>query len=81
MAVKPCGRYPSVSYRGGSTAPCRIWAGLRPIEPPLESDRMKVRLLAASLAAMTLVSAAASAQDTTSEKGKLSYAIGFNTGV
>ncbi|HLT45133.1 MAG TPA: FKBP-type peptidyl-prolyl cis-trans isomerase N-terminal domain-containing protein [Luteimonas sp.] len=42
---------------------------------------MKVRLLAASLAAMTLVSAAASAQDTTSEKGKLSYAIGFNTGV
>lgn len=42
---------------------------------------MKVRLLAASLAAMTLVSAAASAQDTTSERGKLSYAIGFNTGV
>src|SRR5690606_14564800 len=38
-------------------------------------------LLAASLAAMTLVSAAASAQDTTSERGKLSYAIGFNTGV
>jgi peptidylprolyl isomerase len=42
---------------------------------------MKLRLLAASLAAITLVSAAASAQDTTSEKGKLSYAIGFNTGV
>lgn len=42
---------------------------------------MKLRLLAASLAAVTLVSAAASAQDTTSEKGKLSYAIGFNTGV
>lgn len=42
---------------------------------------MKVRLLAATLAAMTLVSAAASAQDTSSEKGKLSYAIGFNTGV
>lgn len=41
---------------------------------------MKVRLLAASLAAMTLVSAAASAQDTTSERGKLSYAIGYNTG-
>ena len=42
---------------------------------------MKVRLLAATLAAMTLVSAAASAQDISSEKGKLSYAIGFNTGV
>ena len=42
---------------------------------------MKVRLLAASLAAMTLFSAAASAQDISSEKGKLSYAIGFNTGV
>lgn len=42
---------------------------------------MKLRLLAASLAAMTLVSAAASAQDTSSERGKLSYAIGFNTGV
>ena len=42
---------------------------------------MKVRLLAASLAAMTLFSAAASAQDTSSERGKLSYAIGFNTGV
>jgi len=41
---------------------------------------MKVRLLAASLAAMTLVSVAASAQDTTSERGKLSYAIGYNTG-
>ncbi len=41
---------------------------------------MKVRLLAASLAAMTLVSAAVSAQDTTSERGKLSYAIGYNTG-
>lgn len=42
---------------------------------------MKLRLLAASLAAMTLFSAAASAQDTSSERGKLSYAIGFNTGV
>ncbi|HRP73632.1 MAG TPA: FKBP-type peptidyl-prolyl cis-trans isomerase N-terminal domain-containing protein [Luteimonas sp.] len=42
---------------------------------------MKVRLLAASLAALTLVSAAASAQDISSERGKLSYAIGFNTGV
>lgn len=42
---------------------------------------MKVRLLAASLAALILVSAAASAQDTSSERGKLSYAIGFNTGV
>ena len=42
---------------------------------------MKVRLLAATLAAMTLVSAVASAQDISSEKGKLSYAIGFNTGV
>lgn len=42
---------------------------------------MKLRLLAASLAAMTLVSGAAAAQDTSSERGKLSYAIGYNTGV
>lgn len=42
---------------------------------------MKLRLLAASLAALTLASGAAVAQDTTSERGKLSYAIGYNTGV
>jgi peptidylprolyl isomerase len=42
---------------------------------------MKLRLLAASLAALTLVSGAAAAQDTTSERGRLSYAIGYNTGV
>jgi len=41
---------------------------------------MKLRLLAASLAALTLTAATASAQDLTSERGKLSYAIGFNTG-
>ena len=42
---------------------------------------MKLRLLAASLAALTLASGVAAAQDTTSERGKLSYAIGYNTGV
>lgn len=42
---------------------------------------MKLRLLAASLAALTLASGVAVAQDTTSERGKLSYAIGYNTGV
>ena len=42
---------------------------------------MKLRLLAASLAALTLASGAVLAQDTTSERGKLSYAIGYNTGV
>src|SRR5690606_30653383 len=42
--------------------------------------RMKLRLLAAALAATTLVAGTAAAQDTTSEKGKLSYAIGYNTG-
>jgi len=41
---------------------------------------MKLRLLAASLAALTLSAGTASAQDLTSERGKLSYAIGFNTG-
>ena len=41
---------------------------------------MKLRLLAAALAATTLVAGTAFAQDTTSEKGKLSYAIGYNTG-
>ena len=38
---------------------------------------MKLRLLAAALAAITLTAGAASAQDTTSEKGKLSYALRF----
>ena len=41
---------------------------------------MKLRLLAAALAAITLAAGTAAAQDTTSEKGKLSYAIGYNTG-
>ena len=41
---------------------------------------MKLRLLAAALAATTLVAGTAAAQDTSSEKGKLSYAIGYNTG-
>jgi len=41
---------------------------------------MKLRLLAASLAALSLTAGVASAQDLTSERGKLSYAIGFNTG-
>jgi len=41
---------------------------------------MKLRLLAAALAATTLAAGTAAAQDTTSEKGKLSYAIGYNTG-
>jgi len=41
---------------------------------------MKLRLLAASLAALSLTAGVASAQDLTTERGKLSYAIGFNTG-
>jgi len=41
---------------------------------------MKLRLLAASLAALSLSAGMASAQDLSSERGKLSYAIGFNTG-
>jgi peptidylprolyl isomerase len=41
---------------------------------------MKLRLLAAAIAAMTLTVGAAAAQDTSTEKGKLSYAIGYNTG-
>ena len=41
---------------------------------------MKLSLLAAALAATTLVAGTAAAQDVTSEKGKLSYAIGYNTG-
>jgi len=41
---------------------------------------MKLRLLAASLAALSLSAGTAMAQDLTSERGKLSYAIGFNTG-
>jgi len=42
---------------------------------------MKLRLLTASLALLPLVAGSAVAQDLTSERGKLSYAIGFNTGV
>jgi len=42
---------------------------------------MKLRLLTASLALLPLLAGSAAAQDLTSERGKLSYAIGFNTGV
>ena len=41
---------------------------------------MKLRLLAATLAALTLTAGIAVAQDTTSEKGKLSYALGYDLG-
>jgi len=41
---------------------------------------MKLRLLAASVAALSLSAGTALAQDLTSERGKLSYALGFNTG-
>ncbi|BCT93292.1 peptidyl-prolyl cis-trans isomerase [Lysobacter helvus] len=41
---------------------------------------MKLRLLAASVAALTLVSGLALAQDTTTEKGKLSYYFGYQFG-
>jgi len=39
---------------------------------------MKLRLLAAALAAITMTAGVAVAQDTTSEKGKLSYAFGYD---
>jgi peptidylprolyl isomerase len=43
---------------------------------------MKLRLLAAAtLAALALTAGAASAQDTTSEKGKVSYALGYRAGL
>jgi peptidylprolyl isomerase len=41
---------------------------------------MKLRLLAAALAALTLTAGAATAQDMTSDKGKLSYALGYDLG-
>ena len=41
---------------------------------------MKLRLLAAALAALTLTAGVASAQDTSSDKGKLSYALGYQLG-
>ncbi|HSR64166.1 MAG TPA: FKBP-type peptidyl-prolyl cis-trans isomerase N-terminal domain-containing protein [Xanthomonadaceae bacterium] len=41
---------------------------------------MKLRLLAAALAALTLTTGAALAQDTNSDKGKLSYALGYQLG-
>src|SRR3546814_20124262 len=46
----------------------------------LEIHRMKLRLLATTLAALTLVAGTASAQDTSSEKGKLSYELGYDLG-
>lgn len=42
---------------------------------------MKFRLMAVAAAAFALSAGLASAQDVTSEKGKLSYALGFKTGV
>jgi peptidylprolyl isomerase len=41
---------------------------------------MKLRLLAVALAALTLTAGVAVAQDTTTEKGKLSYALGYDLG-
>ena len=41
---------------------------------------MKLRFLAAALAALTLTAGAALAQDTSSDKGKLSYALGYQLG-
>lgn len=41
---------------------------------------MKLRLLAATLAALTLTAGAAAAQDTSSEQGRLSYALGYDLG-
>jgi peptidylprolyl isomerase len=41
---------------------------------------MKLRLLAATLVALTLTGGTALAQDTTSSKGQLSYALGFQFG-
>ena len=41
---------------------------------------MKLRLIAVALAATTLVSAPALAQDTSTEKGQLSYALGYDLG-
>ena len=39
---------------------------------------MKLRLLAAAVAALTLTAGVAGAQDLNSEKGKLSYAFGYD---
>ena len=41
---------------------------------------MKLRLLAAAVAALALTAGIAVAQDTSSEKGKLSYALGYDLG-
>lgn len=41
---------------------------------------MKLRLIAVAVAAMTLIAGTAVAQDTSSEKGKLSYALGYDLG-
>src|SRR5688572_32721046 len=41
---------------------------------------MKLRLIAAAVAALALTAGNAVAQDTSSEKGKLSYALGYDLG-
>jgi peptidylprolyl isomerase len=41
---------------------------------------MKLRLIAAAVAALALTAGNAAAQDTTTEKGKLSYALGYDLG-
>src|SRR3546814_10127010 len=41
---------------------------------------MKLRLIAVAVAALTLTAGQAFAQDTSSEKGKLSYALGYDLG-
>lgn len=42
---------------------------------------MKLRLMAVAAAALVMSAGVASAQDTSSEKGKLSYALGYDAGV
>src|SRR6476620_12348094 len=50
------------------------------LDPLWRLYRMKLRLLAATLVALTLTGGTALAQDTSSSKGQLSYALGFQFG-
>src|SRR3546814_8558499 len=87
VAVKPCRRYPSASILGvapGSVHPEHQGktnrGGAAASRHHRRFHRMKLRLIAVAVAALTLTAGQAFAQDTSSEKGKLSYALGYDLG-
>ena len=73
-------RNPSNSQWGGVTASMHSRRPRPPRALHRRFHRMKLRLIAVAVAALALIAGNAVAQDTSSEKGKLSYALGYDLG-